>query len=282
MLRDQITNQLIYSTVKISCKKATASSCGTGFFMSHSINEMGDLLAIVTNKHVVEGFDSAEITLVESSDNGQPLDANHITISVNNLMKEWIPHPDPEIDVCLIPISKYIEECASKTGKQPYFRSISTKMTLTPTDAESLTAIEDVIMIGYPIGIIDEYNNKPVVRKGITATSLNLNYENKPDFLIDIACFRGSSGSPVFLKKEGLSKEQTSSGIQIGILPSYSLLGILHSTYTLKKDGDVIIRNIPTTKKPIVELETYLNLGHVTKAERIVELFTALEKSYIK
>lgn len=281
MLRDQITNQLIYSTVKISCKNTAASSCGTGFFMSHH-HEKGDMLAIVTNKHVVEGFDSAEITLVESSDDGRPLDANHISILVNNLMKEWIPHPDPKIDVCLIPISKYIEECTAKIGKHPYFRCISTKMTLTPTDAESLTAIEDVIMIGYPIGIIDEYNNKPVVRKGITATSLNLNYENTPDFLIDIACFRGSSGSPVFLKKEGLSKEETSSGIQIGILPSYSLLGILHSTYTLKKDGDVIIRNIPTTQKPIVELETYLNLGHVTKAERIVELFTALEKSYNK
>ena len=70
-------------------------------------------------------------------------------------------------------------------------------------------------MIGYPIGLIDEYNNKPIVRKGITATTYNIDYNGKKEFLIDIACFPGSSGSPIFIRRDGLGIAKDSQGKQI-------------------------------------------------------------------
>ena len=154
-----------------------------------------------------------------------------------------------------------------------YYRAIGTGMTLLPEDFNLLTSIEDVIMIGYPNGIIDTYNNKPVVRKGITATSLKLDYDGTPDFVIDISCFFGSSGSPVFLRKEGLAKETSDKGLTLGLTPSYSLLGIIHSMSIAKADGNIVQKDIPTSLKSVVETNIPLNLGYVTKAKKILEIF---------
>lgn len=52
-------------------------------------------------------------------------------------------------------------------------------------------------MVGYPDGIWDEFNNQPIVRRGITATHPKNDFNGKGEFLIDAVCFPGSSGSPV-------------------------------------------------------------------------------------
>ena len=50
-----------------------------------------------------------------------------------------------------------------------------------------LSAIEEIIMIGYPVGIWDSANNMPIVRKGITATRPDIDYEGRKEFMIDAA-----------------------------------------------------------------------------------------------
>jgi len=57
-------------------------------------------------------------------------------------------------------------------------------------------------MVGYPIGLWDEKNNYPIFRKGITATHPANDYNGKSEFMIDAACFPGSSGSPVYIIDE--------------------------------------------------------------------------------
>jgi len=275
MIRDQIADQLVYSTVRISCHSATGSSVGTGFFMSYPIAEDKEYIALVTNKHVVDGYDYGEITIVKENEDGTPNDTEHIVVSISDLQKHCIPHPESNIDICFILVMPEINKLIRDRNK-PYIRCISSKMTLTEEDISSLTAIEDIIMIGYPSGIIDSYNNKPIVRKGITATNLRLDYNGTPDFMIDAACFRGSSGSPVFLRKEGLVKEITDQALTLGLAPSYSLLGILHSMSVHNKIGEIVVKDIPTTLKPVVEMETPLNLGYVTKSRKITELFELL------
>lgn len=222
------------------------------------------------------GYDYAEITFAGTHNDGTPDDLNHITISIKDLPHKIVSHPDNDIDICLLFINTEIKE-SEALGKPIYFCTISTEMTLRPEDFNSLTSIEDVIMIGYPSGIIDTYNNKPVIRKGITATSLKLDYNGTPDFMIDISCFFGSSGSPVFLRKEGLAKEESNEGLKLGLVPSYSLLGIIHSMSIAKVDGEIVQRNIPTSLKPIVETNIPLNLGNVTKAKKILEIFDMLK-----
>ena len=303
MIKDQIADQLVYSTVRIVCRDKTTLSRGTGFFMRQHFPDKTNINAIVTNNHVVDSTSSnsyyelskaTSIKIKLNSDtygddatydgideNGMPDDKNHVTITINDLQKRRISHPDKNIDVCLLFVNDKIEEY-EKAGKSVYYKAVGTEMTLLPTDYDSLTSIEDVIMIGYPNGIMDTYNNKPVVRKGITATSLKLDYNGTPDFMVDIACFYGSSGSPVFLRKEGLAKETTDKGLTIGLSPSYSLLGIIHSMSIAKASGEIVVKEIPTSMKPIVETTIPLNLGQVTKAKKILEIFDLVKARHIK
>lgn len=53
-------------------------------------------------------------------------------------------------------------------------------------------------MVSYPIGLIDNINNFPIFRRGITASHPGLSFKVKPEFLIDASCWPGSSGSSVF------------------------------------------------------------------------------------
>ena len=57
--------------------------------------------------------------------------------------------------------------------------------------------VEDVLMIGYPNGLWDTTHNMPIIRRGTIATDIKLDYNEKKEFVIDAACFPGSSGSPV-------------------------------------------------------------------------------------
>lgn len=278
MIKDQIADQLVYSTVRIICRNASTISHGTGFFMRQDLPDGTNINAIVTNNHVVDGYDYAEITLAGVCDDGKPDDKNHVTIAINNLQKKRISHFDKNIDICLLFVNEEIK-ASEKAGKPVYYRAIGTEMAMSLADSDTLTSIEDVIMIGYPNGIIDTYNNKPVVRKGITATGLKFDYNGTPDFMIDIACFYGSSGSPVFLRKDGLAKETSEKGLTIGLVPSYSLLGIIHSMSIAKANGEIVVKEIPTAMKPIVETTIPLNLGQVTKSIKILEIFDMVKSS---
>lgn len=280
MIRDNIVDQLVYSTARIICTNEKETAYGSGFFMLYNDdNKKERYFAFVTNKHVVRGYSQAEIDLVASDANGDPVDTEHIRIRLPDLQKNCVYHPEENIDICFVLISSEMAQLYEK-GKIPYYRCVGNELILQNEDFASLTSVEEIIMIGYPNGIIDGFNCKPVVRKGITATSLKLDYNGQPVFVIDAACFPGSSGSPVFLRKTGLEKEKTSEGLQIGVTASYSLLGILYAGPTIEIDGRIVVKDIPTTAVPVAEMKSMMNLGYVVKINKAVELFRLIASNY--
>lgn len=58
--------------------------------------------------------------------------------------------------------------------------------------------LDQVVMIGYPVGLMDEVNLQPIFRRGVYATNPSLDYMGRKEFLLDIPNNGGSSGSPVF------------------------------------------------------------------------------------
>ena len=102
-----------------------------------------------------------------------------------------------------ISVSQIGDSASVTTGKRPFYINLSQGVIGSPEALSSLAPIEDITMIGYPNGLWDEVNNLPIVRRGITATSANGKYQGKTEFLIDAACFPGSSGSPVFVYNNG-------------------------------------------------------------------------------
>jgi hypothetical protein len=85
-----------------------------------------------------------------------------------------------------------------------------------PEQLAGMDTIEEVLMVGYPTGLWDEAYNLPLIRKGITATPPAIDFNNRQEFVVDMACLPGSSGSPVIrLSRDG---DDPPGGYLLGVL----------------------------------------------------------------
>lgn len=89
----------------------------------------------------------------------------------------------------------------SKIKRYPKICFLETKHIL--CDYNNFDLLQDIIMVGYPSGLIDVFNNAPIIRTGRTATNIKNKYDNSEIFQIDVATVKGSSGSPVFTISDG-------------------------------------------------------------------------------
>ncbi|MDH5783464.1 MAG: hypothetical protein OEZ35_07370 [Candidatus Bathyarchaeota archaeon] len=108
----------------------------------------------------------------------------------------------------------------------------------------------------------------PVVRKGITASPIILDFRGEPQFLIDASIFPGSSGSPVFLYNPGMYADK-SGGTVVGTRLYF--LGIIASVFFQKDFNEIRIRSIPTVDVPVAVSRQMVDLGIVFKASTIIE-----------
>ena len=108
-----------------------------------------------------------------------------MSFSLDSFDKRWIEHPETDVDLCIMPIAPLQEE-AFKSGNRMFYVPLYKELITQPHELAELTAIEDIIMIGYPNGIWDSVNNMPIVRKGITATHPKLNYDRKHEFMVTV------------------------------------------------------------------------------------------------
>ena len=131
-------------------------------------------------------------------------------------------------------------------------------------------------MVGYPNGIWDSKNNLPILRRGITATAVYNDYNGKKEFMIDMACFPGSSGSPVFLYNPTFYNSKDGTAINLG--SRIYLLGILYAGPQYMTTGELEIIDIPTTRtiRPIAGIP--INLGLTIKAEKLLDFEAIIEE----
>lgn len=265
-----ISEQLTYCTVRVVSKKKDGStSTGTGFFYRFANDGKQFVPAIVTNKHVVEGSKTCLFVFTKKNDRNEPLHGHNFTIELGNLEQRVVEHPNSDVDLCAIPIAPILIE-AEKQGHTFFYIAIDNSLIPSQEELSDMTALEDIVMIGYPNGIWDGANNMPVIRRGITATHPNLDYNGKKEFMIDAACFPGSSGSPVFLYNIG-GYTSRSKGTIIG--PSrVKLLGALYAGPQYTATGEIKIVDIPSAQRAVAFSKIPNNLGIVIKAERLREL----------
>jgi len=272
------SEQLTFSTVRIACWLADGTpGTGSGFFFSFAKSGDRQIPAIVTNKHVVAGAVRGQFSLTLKGTGGEPLIGQHLTIELDNFSARWIPHPDPAVDLCVMPIGPLLNE-AEAQKRSFFFISLDDSLLPSAEDLAGLGAFEEVLMIGYPNGIWDSANNMPILRRGITATHANLNYEGRLEFMIDAACFPGSSGSPVFLFNVGSWPDRRGNIIMGGI--RIKLLGVLYAGPQHTATGEVRIVTIPTQQRVLAFSTIPNNLGLVIKASRLRELDGEVRKLF--
>lgn len=267
--------QLVHSTVRIECEDAQKSmSSGSGYIFLFCEKDGQSFPCIVTNKHVIRGAARATFHLTLKDEEGNAKLGSHEPVTLDSVQQHCIYHPNPHVDLAAIPIGPILNK-ATQDGRAYHFVPLSKGVVATKELLESLPPMEEIVMIGYPNGLWDKAHNLPIIRKGITATHPKLELNGKPEFLIDAACFPGSSGSPVFLANIGsyVSPEGAlCAGTRI------ALLGTLYAGPQHTTTGDVIVVDVPTVAKPIAVGTIPNNLGYVIHASELLTLEEAVQK----
>jgi len=266
--------QLVHSTLRIECETPQGVSSGSGYYFAFLEKENGfHVPCIVTNKHVIRGATKGKFYLSVKKEDGSPDLGKHFPVVFENFEAMWIGHPDPSVDLAVFPLGP-IFHSAEQQGLKLHYVMLGKANTADKPLLDSLPTMEEIIMIGYPNGIWDETHNLPIIRKGITATHPKLSYNGKPEFMIDAACFPGSSGSPVFLANIGSfvnDRGALCAGTRI------ALLGTLYAGPQHTATGEVRVVNVPTANKPISISSIPNNLGLVIHANKLNDFEPVLE-----
>lgn len=273
---DTIAKKLLFSTVRIESYAPGEESIGTGFVFAYQpsyVTEERAAFFMVTNKHVVERAEEGSFVFIEGDGIGNPKLGRGIKIPILKFKDHWHGHPDPSVDISVMPLSlllNHVEEPDERTvSERTLVAPISSRNMANADYIGGLDAIEEVVFIGYPNGLYDKVNLTPIVRKGITATPLQMDYEGDPVFLIDASVFPGSSGSPVFAIKN--FPETGGEGDPISVGQHLLFLGVVSRVFLRTEMGQIETGSIPTNRGLLFGVQQMINLGIVYKAFTVVE-----------
>ena len=247
----------MFSTVRLE----VGNQIGTGFF--YKLDTKRNSIIIISNRHLVENVNKLEDLDFSKSEIVRETKFHIKTQSTPNYMVKqnikWFLHPTE--DLAFFNFSSVLPNIP---GAQ--FLYIDNSYIPSQPELDNLSALEKVVMIGYPNGIFDSIHNLPIFRTGYTAFHPAIDYAGRKHGLIDVACLPGSSGSPVFILEEGMySDKKTGKSYLANRL---MFLGIENSapiiaqpTYMQTNGVSKEITNIYTTQ--------FINLGWYIKSSEI-------------
>lgn len=256
-----ISEQLLFSTVRLS----TNSGSGTGFFFHFKIDDQNQIPVIVTNKHVVNNKMEQEVKFsLHISEDNKPTNEN-INININ---AEWIFHPT--LDLCCAFTNPLISKIKERIQKEIFYIPFTEELIWDDSRLEELQAVEEILMVGYPIGLFDKKHNLPLFRKGVTASHPSIDFNGEGIAVIDCSCYPGSSGSPILLYNDNGYRDKKGTNY-IGA-QRFIFLGILYGGPIFDAQGNIEISEIPTQQQIMTRTEIMVNLGYYIKAKEIFKL----------
>jgi hypothetical protein len=269
-----VPDQLSRSTVRLKCSNGNGNtSIGTSFYVNVTESAEKNFPVLVTNRHVVSGFTSVELSFSTSPDPRLATPIDKKSIFFNKLNEVVFYHPDDSVDLALILLGPILNSDANH-GATINLTPIPLDKFVSADLERDMSFAEDVLVIGYPQGIWDSTRNLPIVRKGITASPSMIDYEETSRFLIDCSIFPGSSGSPVFLYNYPTYVENGK--IEFGT--RWCLLGVISSVHLFEASGNVTEAPAPVAINDKIVARIPNNLGIAIKAREVVIMLDALAR----
>jgi hypothetical protein len=262
----------------VAISKGREIGTGTGYFMQLAEHEGRQVVAIVTNKHVIEGADSVRFVITHMPNEyageliapKEVVEYEMVEIPLSNDSLKL--HPSPEIDLCCIYYSSFLDFLRARNRVSQH-TVLPASVSVPQEVVDSILPLDTVAMIGYPTGLWDEANNGAIARRGSLATAPNCDFQGKPEFVVDMACFPGSSGSPVFLYNEYIHYDRRSSTLVNH--PRCWLLGTLYAGPMMNARGEVVVEPIPMGYS--THTNVMINLGYVIKASELEPFIRSAE-----
>lgn len=169
---------------------------GTGFLYAHSLPKRQGRTPyrgyLVTNQHVA----AKAITHVRFND---PEEGLKITAIGDLTTGVWTFHPKGA-DVAVTPLltSSPLKRDRDLVDVGMFVGDVGT----TSWAGEQPVEGDGVFVIGFPLGLVGNARNYPIVRYGVIARIQDWIRRHQGTFLIDAPAFPGNSGGPVILKPE--------------------------------------------------------------------------------
>lgn len=248
-------------------------SQGTGFYYARKHDENLSVLYLITNYHVLTGSSPTEtkepignnivFQFHTSKDNTGEVRNVKFPLFTKSGKSTWITSSSyPTADLAVIPILPSFYQGAIVNAISAEWTKSSLKV----------RPSSKVTLIGYPYGFYDEKNALPIWKTGSIASEPEANFGGIPNFLVDVSAFPGMSGSPVFAISYGMYETEEGATTVGG---ARKFLGIYSSMQMLEENK--YLEEIPQEKRPGIKTTKSLELGHVWKADLILETVESID-----
>lgn len=254
--------------IEVIDEKGDLLSTGTGFIYNFCEDSEANtcIPALVTNKHVINNTKNIRLTFTLADEKRNPLFGQTKSIIVPT--DDFIFHPANDVDLAILPIA-FINKYFYDNNINIYYIPLFKELLPTETEWNSYNSIEEIVMIGYPKGLWDTAHNLPLLRKGITSTHPSFDFKGKREFLIDAACYPGSSGSPVFLYNLGYIWDKGTDNFKLE--NRLKLLGIMYSGPLHNAEGITLNQTVTLASGKTTITPILINLGYVIKSSVLLD-----------
>ena len=243
---------------------------GTGFFLEYTFGEKR-VPVFCTKKHVLNDNPDEPVSLRVHLDADSIEEMQTVT---TNFTGHWLFHSSEDLAVCLA--GPLIQTTGNKYERSLFYRTIGEDIIAKADFLGKLDALEEVTMVGYPLGLSDETHGLPIFRKGYTASHPALDFNGTRRGLMDIAGLPGSSGSPVFIFNQH-SYADRYGNIRVGE-DRLKLIGVQVAIPIMHATGTIDVMETPTQQKLVSRTDIPTNLAYYIKAEELLWFKTVIEK----
>jgi len=252
---DPINDSWIYATIFIVNQW---NKGGSGFLVARETKKGKGLIFLVTNKHIIHTDDQTRQSAthvklnfnIKNNDGPVSGHSENFPLIQGGCQKNWHEHPDRNVDVLAINVTPLLNQYPLMERRWSTYSHFIDQEKM---DKWDIKIGDEILVIGYPLGITQGDNNFPLIRSGIISSRIGTTIEDycqfpnqQPTrriirgFLTDRAAFPGSSGSPVVLKP---TTNRFIKGVMQPKLPPAMLLGIISQTKykpVIKSTGEII------------------------------------------
>lgn len=256
---ESLEAQIRHAVVRVESITDDAPSLhATGLCFHFATGTGGEIPAILVPRRWLEGAGRVRFHMLEGKVVAGVVEGTGavLTIEVPEIEVRLMDHPDPDVDLCALPLAP-LRQLAARVGKALFYSPLEEAFLAHERVLRGLHATERVLVPGFDA----EAGVLPHLREGLTGSPPVEDFRGRSLGLIDMACVPGTLGAPVLICDQGSYTEGTRqvSGDRI------ILLGLL-------TDQDPVALGEPTMKSRGGELGLYqkasciLDLGRHLRA----------------